>query len=63
MDLSHRADTVSARRRGRFGAWIERDKAEVLIPVMLRVIPIARAILPGLIDWTMRWTGWQRPRS
>jgi short-subunit dehydrogenase len=51
-------DVAAALVRG-----IERDKGEVVIPVMLRIILIVRALMPGLVDWTMRRTGWQRPRS
>jgi short-subunit dehydrogenase len=42
---------------------IERDKREVVIPVMLRLVLTARALMPGLVDWTMRLTGWRRSPS
>jgi short-subunit dehydrogenase len=49
-------DVAAALVRG-----IEHDRREVVIPIMLRMILIARALVPGLVDWTMRRTGWRRP--
>jgi short-subunit dehydrogenase len=39
---------------------IERDRSEIVIPLMLKLVFILHAVAPGLVDWMMRSTGWHR---
>jgi uncharacterized protein len=42
---------------------IERDRREIVIPLMLKLVFILHAVAPGPVDWMMRSTGWRRSRN
>jgi uncharacterized protein len=42
---------------------IERDRREMVIPFMLHLAFILRAVAPGVVDGMMRRTGWHRDRN
>ena len=42
---------------------IERDRREVIIPLMLRVVLTAHTLAPSLVEWLMCRTGWRHAAS
>ena len=42
---------------------IQRDSCEIVIPFLLRLVFVLHAVAPGLVDATMRSTGWHRGRD
>jgi short-subunit dehydrogenase len=42
---------------------IERDRTDVVIPFMLKLVLMLHAIAPGPVDSMMRSTGWRRGRG
>jgi short-subunit dehydrogenase len=42
---------------------IERDRRQVVTPLMLRLVFLGHALMPGPVDWLMWRTGWHRKRN
>jgi short-subunit dehydrogenase/mannose-6-phosphate isomerase-like protein (cupin superfamily) len=42
---------------------IEHDRAEVIIPFLMRLTVLAHRVLPGLVEWMVAATGWKRSRN
>jgi hypothetical protein len=42
---------------------IERNRDEIVFPLMLKLVFILHAVAPGIVDAMMRSTGWHRGRD